>query len=193
MKLPGVSGVFDYAGPNRDSRYRPCSCGLPPVRKRRRPDCLFSELNTQPTCTPVYASPCTSRYTAQNSGPSGSLLLSRRTLSFPASCRFIPAHQTVQSTHYQRSPCFGMRFVAGAGCRGFAPAPPGFIAWCLSRCWARCRKRMKKGDAEASPLIDRSRPLSRRSGCLPALPYPPLSSGSFYWRRDKELASCGEF
>jgi hypothetical protein len=39
---------------------------------------------------------------------------------------------------------------------------------------------MKKGDAEASPLIDRSRPLSRRSGCFPALPYPPLSSGSFY-------------
>jgi hypothetical protein len=29
---------------------------------------------------------------AQNSGPSGSLLLSRRTLTFPASCRFIPAH-----------------------------------------------------------------------------------------------------
>jgi hypothetical protein len=29
------------------------------------------------------------------------------------------------------------------------------------------------------PLIDRSRPLSRRSGCFP-LPYPPLSSGSFY-------------
>jgi hypothetical protein len=26
---------------------------------------------------------------------------------------------------------------------------------------------MKKGDAEASPLIDRSRPLSRRSGCFP--------------------------
>jgi hypothetical protein len=91
MKLPGVSGVFDYAGPNRDSRYRPCPYCLPPEIKRRRPDCLFSELNTQPTCTPVYASPCISRYTAQNSGPSGSLLLSRRTLSFPASCRFIPA------------------------------------------------------------------------------------------------------
>jgi len=90
MKLPGVSGVFDYAGLNRDSRYRPCPCCLPPVIKRRRPDCLFSELNTQPTCTPVYASPCTSRYTAQNSGPSGSPLLSRRDLPFPASCRFIP-------------------------------------------------------------------------------------------------------
>jgi hypothetical protein len=42
--------------------------------------------------TPVYASPCTSRCTTQNSGPSGSLLLSRRTLAFPASCRFNPTH-----------------------------------------------------------------------------------------------------
>ena len=92
MKLPGVSGVYDYAGPSRNSRYRSRPCCLPPMQKRRRPDCIFSELNTQPTCTPVYASPHTSRCATQNSGPSGSLLLSRRTLSFPASCRFIPAH-----------------------------------------------------------------------------------------------------
>ena len=62
------------------------------MQKRQRPDCIFSELNTQPACTPVYASHCTSRCSTQNSGPSGSLLLSRRTLAFPASCRFIPAH-----------------------------------------------------------------------------------------------------
>src|ERR1700678_4597885 len=92
MKLPGVSGVYDYAGPIGDSRLRPRSCCLPPMQKRQRPDCIFSKLNTQPTCTPVYASPNTSRCATQNSGPSGSLLLSRRTLSFPASCRFIPAH-----------------------------------------------------------------------------------------------------
>ena len=92
MKLPGVSGVYDYAGPDRNSRYRSRPCCLPPMQKRQRPDCIFSELNTQPTCTPVYASPNTSRCATQNSGPSGSLLLSRRTLSFPASCRFIPAH-----------------------------------------------------------------------------------------------------
>jgi hypothetical protein len=30
----------------------------------------FSELNTQPTCTPVYASLNTSRCATQNSGPS---------------------------------------------------------------------------------------------------------------------------
>src|ERR1700757_1416087 len=69
MKLPDVSGVYDYAGPNRNARYRPCSCCLPPMQKRRRPDCIFSELNTQPACTPVYASPCASRRTTQNSGP----------------------------------------------------------------------------------------------------------------------------
>ena len=68
------------------------SISLPPYQKRQHPDCIFSELNTQPTCTPVYASPHTSRCATQNSGPSGSLLLSRRTLAFPASCRFIPAH-----------------------------------------------------------------------------------------------------
>jgi hypothetical protein len=26
MKFIGVSGVFDYAGPSKDSRYRPCPC-----------------------------------------------------------------------------------------------------------------------------------------------------------------------
>ena len=92
MKLPGVSGVYDYAGPSRNLRCRSHPYCLPPMQKRQRPDCIFSKLNTQPTCTPVYASPNTSRCATQNSGPSGSLLLSRRTLAFPASCRFIPAH-----------------------------------------------------------------------------------------------------
>jgi len=31
MKFLGVPGVFDYAGLNRDSRYRPCSCCLPHI------------------------------------------------------------------------------------------------------------------------------------------------------------------
>ena len=31
MKLLGVPGVFDYAGLNMDSRYRPCSCCLPHI------------------------------------------------------------------------------------------------------------------------------------------------------------------
>src|ERR1017187_8434890 len=61
--------------------------------RRRRPDCCFFELNTQPTSSLVYASPNTSRCPAQNSGPSGSLLLSRGAFATPASCRFLPAHR----------------------------------------------------------------------------------------------------
>jgi hypothetical protein len=60
--------------------------------RRRRPDCCFLELNSQPTSSLVYASPNPSRCPAQNSGPSGSLLLSRG-LSHPLlPARFIPAH-----------------------------------------------------------------------------------------------------
>src|SRR5713101_1577907 len=33
MKFLGVSGVFDYAGLSRNSRYRPCSCCLPRITK----------------------------------------------------------------------------------------------------------------------------------------------------------------
>ena len=40
------------------------------------------------------------------------------------------------------------------------------------------------------PPIDRSRPLSRRSGCFPALPYPPLSPGPFYCDRMGGVHFC---
>jgi hypothetical protein len=46
-----------------------------------------------PHLSSVYASLNTSRYPAQDSRPSGSLLLSREALSSSASCRFIPAHR----------------------------------------------------------------------------------------------------
>ncbi len=92
-KFLGVSGVFDYAGLTRDSRYRLQSCYLPLNSERQRPDCDFSELNTQPTYAPVYTSLCISRCPAQNSGPSGSLPLSREILAFSTSCRFISAHE----------------------------------------------------------------------------------------------------
>jgi hypothetical protein len=52
----------------------------------------FRSSLAQPTYTPVYASLCTSRYPTQNSGPSESLVLSRRVSSTPASYRFSPAH-----------------------------------------------------------------------------------------------------
>ena len=53
----------------------------------------FTRPDSQPCrlLPPVYASLHTSRYPAQNSGPSGSLLLSREDLSSSAFCRFIPA------------------------------------------------------------------------------------------------------
>ncbi len=92
MKCLGVSGVYDYAGLNRDSRLRLCPCCLPLDQQRRHPDLVFSKLDTQPTYSPVYASSYTSRCTTQNSGPSGSLLLPRKNFPFSASCRFIPAH-----------------------------------------------------------------------------------------------------
>jgi predicted ATPase len=41
----------------------------------------------------VYASLATSRRSTQNSGSSGSLLLSRKALSSSTPCRFIPAHR----------------------------------------------------------------------------------------------------
>ncbi len=62
------------------------------LQRRRRPDCQFSELHTHPADSPVYASPSTSRCPVQNSGPSGSLVLSREASSSSASCRFSPAH-----------------------------------------------------------------------------------------------------
>jgi len=52
----------------------------------------FRSSMAHPACSPVYASLCTSRYPTQNSGPSGSLFLSRGVSSTPASYRFIPAH-----------------------------------------------------------------------------------------------------
>jgi hypothetical protein len=52
----------------------------------------FRSSIAQPAYSPVYASLCTSRYPTQNSGPSGSLLLSRGVSSTPASYRFSPAH-----------------------------------------------------------------------------------------------------
>jgi len=54
---------------------------------------LFRSSITQPTDTPVYASTGASRRPPQDSGPRWiRSLLSCRTLSFPTTCRFIPAH-----------------------------------------------------------------------------------------------------
>jgi hypothetical protein len=62
------------------------------VQKRRRPDWGFSEINYPAHLSPVYASCRLSRGATQNSGPSGSLFLTRKASSSSASYRFIPAH-----------------------------------------------------------------------------------------------------
>ena len=36
MKFLGVPGAFDYAGPNKGSRYRPCPCCLPHMLTDRK-------------------------------------------------------------------------------------------------------------------------------------------------------------
>ena len=91
MKLPGVSGVYDYAGPDRNSRYRPRPCCLPPMQKRQRPDCIFSKSGSPSPPVPLFTlslkTPAVG--SAKSSGPSGSLLLSRRTSFIP---RFMPVY-----------------------------------------------------------------------------------------------------
>src|SRR6516164_3251379 len=87
------------------------------VRQRRRPDCTFSKLHTQPTYSPVYASLCTSRCPTQNSGPSGSLLLSREDLSSSAFRRFIPALPDLRF-------CEGPRLAREFEIRGRCPRLP---------------------------------------------------------------------
>src|SRR2546422_8694888 len=92
MKFLGVSGVFDYAGLNKCSRYRACSCCLPRITRASASGLHLYGAEYPPRLSSVYASLSTSRYPAQDSRPSGSLLLSRKALSSSASCRFIPAH-----------------------------------------------------------------------------------------------------
>jgi hypothetical protein len=84
--------VFDYAGLSRCSRYRACSCCLPHISRASASGLTVYGAEYPPRISSVYASLSTSRYPAQDSRPSGSLLLSRKALSSSASCRFIPAH-----------------------------------------------------------------------------------------------------
>src|SRR5882724_9881056 len=53
MKFLGVSGVFDYAGPSRNSRLSPLFM-LPSAhyQRPRRPACIFSKLDSPPHLFP---------------------------------------------------------------------------------------------------------------------------------------------
>src|SRR5450631_3447993 len=92
LKFLGVPGVFDYAGLSRGSRYRPYSCCLPHILKTSAPGLYVfgAQLPTPPILCLRFAASLT--VAAQDSRPSGSLVLSRKNLPFSPSSRFIPAH-----------------------------------------------------------------------------------------------------
>src|SRR5713101_7962282 len=93
MKFLGVSGVFDYAGLIRNSRYRPCSCCLPRIYTASASG-LYLFASPSPTPPILYL-----RFTAsltvatQDSRPSGSLLLSRKALSSSTFMVYPGAHK----------------------------------------------------------------------------------------------------
>jgi hypothetical protein len=55
-KFLGVSGVFDYAGPNQSSRYRVGSCCLPLITKTSASGLHLFGAEYPPRLSPVYAS-----------------------------------------------------------------------------------------------------------------------------------------
>ena len=61
MKFLGVSGVFDYAGLSRSSRYRACSCCLPRITKTSASGLHLFGAEYPPRLSSVYASLCPSR------------------------------------------------------------------------------------------------------------------------------------
>ncbi len=68
--LRGVPGVLDYAGlVERLAISATRRCCLPSVRTGSAPGSMFSQLDTLPTATSVYASPAASRPPAQDSRP----------------------------------------------------------------------------------------------------------------------------
>src|SRR2546427_5868798 len=92
LKFLGVHGVFAYAGPSGDSRYRLRSCCLPRITKTSASGLHLFEARspTPPILCLRFA--VSLAVTTQDSRPSGSLLLSRKALSSSTSCRFTPAH-----------------------------------------------------------------------------------------------------
>jgi len=82
-----VSGVFDYDGLSGNSRYRSRSYCLPRITRTSASGLHLFGAEYPPRLSSVYASLSTSRYPAQDSRPSGSLLLSRKELSSSTSSR----------------------------------------------------------------------------------------------------------
>ena len=92
MKFLGVPGVFDYAGLNRNSRYRPRSCCLPRITKTSASGLHLFGAEYPPRLYLCLRFAGSLAVAAQDSRPSGSLVLTRKASSSSASCRFSPAH-----------------------------------------------------------------------------------------------------
>src|SRR5439155_6084095 len=105
MMFLGVSGVFDYAGLSRNSRYRPCPCCLPRIYTASASGLyLFAaQLPTPPILYLRFTASLT--VAAQDSRLIGSLLLSRKNFAFSASCRFNPAHKNRHYTQNHLNSC----------------------------------------------------------------------------------------
>ena len=99
MKFLGVSGVFDYAGLNKGSRYRPCSCCLPRILTASATGLYVFAAQLPTRLYPFLRFTESLAVSAQDSGPSGSLILSRKNFAFSASCRFSPARQNPHITY----------------------------------------------------------------------------------------------
>jgi len=91
MKFLGVPGVFDYAGPNRNSRWRSCSCCLPGITRSSASGFTVFGAEYPPRLYLCLRFAGSLTVAAQDSRPSGSLVLTREASSSSASCWFTPA------------------------------------------------------------------------------------------------------
>jgi hypothetical protein len=98
-EVSGVSGVFDYAGLNRNSRHRPRSYCLPCITKTSASGLHLFEAEYPPRLYLCLRFAGSLAVAAQDSRPSGSLVLTRKASSSSASCRFSPAHCKVDFQH----------------------------------------------------------------------------------------------
>ena len=73
MKFLGVSGVFDYAGLSRSSRYRACSCCLPCITKTSASGLHLFGAEYPPRLSSCLRFAVSLAVAAQDSRPSGSL------------------------------------------------------------------------------------------------------------------------
>src|SRR5580692_10208805 len=180
MKFLGVSGVFDYAGLNKDSRYRPCSCCLPRILTASASGLYIfaAQCPTPPILCLRFAGSLA--VAAQDSRSSGSLLLSCKASSSPTTCRL--SGKAMARTGLRMMPTFPLpplKFrTAGFPRYGFkaglsdAAFPGSWFAIALrALCCHRDSLLCVRDDAPVSTSV--------RAGC-PALPQgPSLRSGLF--------------